>query len=294
MKKRHLIFLLLINLLWGINIIPTKLALNEVPALTAAAVRFLIVFCCCLPWLRWVHGQMRAVLLIGMIVGALMFGISNLAYALATNVGAVAITGQLGVPFSLILAIIFLKERIRWIRFMGIVLAFSGVVMLVFDPHAFDDRLALGLGCLCALIYAIATILMRQLRAVKALTLQAWVGAVSVPPLIGAALYFEPNGWQALTQASMTAWGSMFYTAVFGSIIGHAGISWLLQRYSVSLITPLTLLAPLVAVVASTLALNTPITALMGVGVITTLAGVAIITWRNAQKSPDHKPGQPI
>jgi O-acetylserine/cysteine efflux transporter len=294
MRKRHLAFLLMINLLWGINIVPTKWLLTELPPLTAAVLRFALVLLICLPWLRWLPGQMPRILAIGALSGGLMFGINNIAFAIADNVSSLAIAGQLGVPFSLLLAIFFLGERIRWIRALGIVLAFTGVVFLVFDPHAFDDRVALSLGVLGAFVYAVGTILTRQLRDIPALTLQAWTGVASLPPLLAASLIFEPGSFAAVPALSLRGWGSLVFVALAGSIIGHAGVSWLLQRYSVQLIAPVLLLAPLIGVIASTLVLGNPLTPLMILGGLITLAGVGIITWRNAQKSPEQKPGQPL
>jgi O-acetylserine/cysteine efflux transporter len=294
MKKRHLGFLLLINLLWGINIVPTKWLLMDVPPLTAATLRFALVLVICLPWLRWLPGQMPRILMIGALSGGLMFGINNIAFSLADNVSALAIAGQLGVPFSLLLAIAFLGERIRWIRALGILLAFAGVMVLVFDPHAFEDRLSLSLGVVGAFVYAVGTILTRQLRDIPALTLQAWTGVASLPPLLVASLIVEPSSFANLDHVSLRGWGSLLFVVLAGSVIGHAGVSWLLQRYPIALISPVLLLAPMIGVAAATLMLGNPLTALMVVGGLITLTGVGIITWRNAQKSPEHKPGQPL
>jgi len=69
--------------------------------------------------------------------------------AVSTNVSALAIAGQLGAPFSLILAIIFLGERVHKYRIAGMALAFAGVVMIVFDPNAVNEHLGLGTDRSC-------------------------------------------------------------------------------------------------------------------------------------------------
>ena len=44
-------------------------------------------------------------------------------------------------------------------------------------------------------------------------------------------------------------WGGVLYTAIGASLIGHAGMYYLLQRYDVSVTAPLTLMAPIFGIV---------------------------------------------
>ena len=49
----------------------------------------------------------------GILSGGAFYVATNLSLAITHNVGALAIAGQLGVPFSLLLAIFVFRERIR-------------------------------------------------------------------------------------------------------------------------------------------------------------------------------------
>jgi O-acetylserine/cysteine efflux transporter len=224
--------------------------------------------------------------------GVMMFSLNNIAFATADNVSALAIAGQLGVPFSLIMAVLFLGERISWPRMLGIVLAFAGVAWFSFDPRAFADVMPLLLVTGASFVYALGTIFLRQIKDVHVLTIQAWVAINAVPPLLLLSLVVEPGAMTALPDASAKAWLSVVFSAIASSIIGHAGLAWLLQRYSISLISPLTLIAPLLGVMFGVLVLETPLTAKMIEGGIVTLIGVLIITVRTAQKSS--KPPKPV
>jgi O-acetylserine/cysteine efflux transporter len=88
-----------------------------------------------------------------------------------------------------------------------------------------------------------------------------------------------------LPDVPLSAFGWILYSAIAASLVGHAGMSWLVQRYPVTLITPFTLPTPLLAVLFATLAYGTPVTPMMWLGGALTLAGVAIITLRTARKS---------
>jgi O-acetylserine/cysteine efflux transporter len=286
MKPRDLIFLIIINFAWGFNIAPTKWTLVEIPPMTAAVVRFALVGLICAPWLQPLKEQSKLIIAFALMTGVVMFGLNNTAYHAAHNVSALAIAGQLGVPFSLILGIIFLKERIKLPRVFGIALSFAGVAWFSFDPAVFADIIPVLLTVGGSLAYAAGTLFQRKIKNMNALSMQAWLAIISVPPLFILSLIMEPGALAALPQASAKAWGSMFFSVICASIIGHAGISYLLQRYPISVISPLTLLAPIIGVLSGVAILDTPLTAKMIQGGIVTLIGVAIITVRTAQRSP--------
>lgn len=284
MRPAHLGFILLIDLLWGFNAIAVKFAVESIEPLTATFLRYSIVLVVCLPWLRWLPGRMPLVLLTAMIAGALFMGLVNLSFAVADNISALAIVGQLGVPFSLILAVLFLGERIRWVRILGIALSFVGAIVIGFDPSIFDERLGILLTVLGSFTYAVGTLLFRRLQGVPVLTIHAWLAVISVPLLFAASWFFEPGGLQRAGAAPATTLGWIAYSAVASSVIGHAGTSYLLQRYPVSVVAPLTLPTPVISVLFAVLVFDTPLTPQLVAGGGLTLAGVAIITFRSAQK----------
>lgn len=289
MKPLHFAFLMFINVAWGFNIVPVKLALNELAPMAAGVVRFAFLFVLCLPALRWVPGRMGQIASIGLVMGALQFSVMNVGFSMATNMGALAIAGQLAVPFSVILAIALLGERIRWIRGAGIVLAFAGVAFLSFDPHMFDERLPLGLACLASFAGALGTVMLRQLRGVSPLNLQAWIAIFSIPPMALLSLVYEPGVLANPQDVPLRVYGYLLFAAGFSSVIGHAGLAWLLQRYPITVVTPFTLLSPLVGVAASVVFLGSVLTGQMIIGALVALAGVAIITLRTAKKEQEQE-----
>lgn len=291
MKPIHIAFILVIDLLWALNIVAIKESVLAMPPLLAVALRYGVVLLVCATSLRIVEGRMPLVLLTGFVTGALQFGLGGTSYQIATNLSALAIAGQLGVPLSLILAILIDGERIAWKRTAGILLAISGVTLLVFDPRIVDERLGILLTFGASACWACGNLMFRRLTGVPVLTLYGWQAVVSLPTLLLASALFEPGGIAALPGVPLTAYAWILYSAIAASLVGHAGMSWLVQRYPVTLITPFTLPTPLLAVLFATLAYGTPVTPVMMLGGALTLAGVAIITLRTARKSvePDSR-----
>jgi O-acetylserine/cysteine efflux transporter len=293
-KRSHLALILLIDLVWAFNIVPVKLAVEAAGPLTAVLLRYAVVLVACLPWLRWLPGRMGWVLLTGFVAGALFMGLGGLSFALADNVSALAIAGQLGVPFSLILAVIIYKERIRWPRITAVALCFAGVAVMGFDPAIAHESIALWLTVAASLCWAIGNLLFRKLAGVPVLTIHAWLAAISVPIIAAAAAVFEPQNLRAIPDLSWQIWACLAYSGLLASLLGHGGMSWLFQRYPVATVSPLTLPTPLMSVIIAVLVFGTPITTQMIIGGVLTIIGVAIITLRTAKARDDIGTHEPL
>jgi O-acetylserine/cysteine efflux transporter len=293
-KRSHLALILLIDLIWAFNIVPVKLSVEAAGPLTTVLLRYCIVLVACLPWLRWLPGRMGWVLLTGFVAGALFMGLGGLSFALADNVSALAIAGQLGVPFSLILAVIIYKERIRWPRITAVALCFAGVAVMGFDPAIAHESVALWLTVAASLCWAIGNLLFRKLAGVPVLTIHAWLAAISVPIIAVAAAVFEPQNLRAIPDLSWQIWACLLYSGLLASLLGHGGMSWLFQRYPVATVSPLTLPTPLLSVIIAVLVFGTPITVQMIVGGVLTIIGVAIITLRTAKARDDIGTHEPL
>lgn len=281
---------LAMNLLWGLNIVAVKFATDAAPPLTVACLRLWLVFIACWSFLRIVPGQMGSLALLGLLSGAGFFGFINLSVQATDNLPALAIAGQVGVPFSLILAIIFLKERIALPRLIGIVLTFGGVAVLLFDPAILDEGIAIAYTVLGSLCWAIASLIQRRLSGVSVLTMFAWIGLVGGVLLTPFAIFVEPQGFASLPDMKVETIGWIAFSAVGASVLGHGGMAWLLKRHPVSLVSPLTLLSPVFSVLISSLVFGTVLTPVMIGGGILCMAGVAIITWRTARRQEEVRP----
>lgn len=281
---RDLLFAAVINIVWGLNIIAVKLSVNAIPPFTAAFLRQALLVLCCGAFLKIVPGRMPALLALSVIAGGIFLMFVNTSLVVSTNVGALAIAGQLGAPFALILAVFFLGERIGLVRIIGIVLAMTGCGMLVFDPRIGDDWLGLALTAGGSFAWAVGSTLQRQLAGVPVLTIYAWIGLGGVLILGPVALAVEPGGFAGISHAPPLALGCIGFSALGSTLVGQGGMAWLLKRHPVSSVIPLTLGAPVIAVVASSLVFSTPITPIMVAGGILALAGVAIVTIRTAAK----------
>jgi O-acetylserine/cysteine efflux transporter len=280
---RDLAVVVAMNVLWGLNIVAVKVAVDQIAPLTAGLLRQAIVFLVCAGSLRLVPGKTAALALLGTLAGGLFFVAINLSLSVSDNVGALAIAGQLGVPFSLLLAIVVFRERIHWPRMLGIALSFAGVVLLVFDPAAAREGPGLLLTALGSFIWAVGSLIQRRLAGVPVLTIYAWVGLMGILVLAPCAWLFEPASVRAIPDLRVGTLGWVAFSAIGSTVLGQGSMAWLLQRHPVSAVVPLTLASPVISVLVASWYFGTPLTAMMLLGGAIAMAGVAIVTVRSAR-----------
>jgi O-acetylserine/cysteine efflux transporter len=280
---RDLAVAALMNVMWALNIIAAKMAVMAIPPLTAAFLRQAIVCIVCASWLRIVPGQMKALLGLSVLTGGVFFVFINLSLVATDNVSALAIAGQLGVPFSMILAVLVLGERIQKYRIAGVALSFLGVGILLFDPAIVNEIAGIGLTVVASAIWACSSLIQRTLRDVPILTVYAWIGLVGTLMLGPVALAMEPQGIASIPDIALGSFGWVAFSAIGSTLLGHGSLSWLLQRHPISLVTPLTLVAPVLSVLVASWYFRAPLTAIMVLGGVVALTGVAIVTIRSAR-----------
>ena len=280
---RDIAVAVVMNLLWALNIIAVKMAVDAISPMTAALMRQAIVLIVCGSWLRIMPGRMRELLGLGVLTGGLFFIATNLSLAVATNVSALAIAGQLGVPFSMLLAVVVLGEKIHRYRIIGVALSLLGVGILVFDPRVASEIPGILLTAVASLIWACSSLIQRNLRGVPVMTIYAWIGLVGTLTLAPVALIAEPNAVADIPHIPLKSLAWVAFSAIGSTVIGHGSMSWLLQRHPISAVAPLTLAAPVLSVVFASLFFDTPLTPMMILGGIVALTGVAIVTLRSAR-----------
>src|SRR3546814_2387679 len=109
--------------------------------------------------------------------------------------------------------------------------SFVGVAIMGFDRAMWDERRGVGLTVLASFLWAVGSLLFRRLKGVSALNIHAWLALISLPVLLAGSLVFEPDGLARARSASAGALGWIAFSGLGASIVGHAGMSWLLQRY---------------------------------------------------------------
>ncbi|MFC0336892.1 O-acetylserine/cysteine efflux transporter [Kushneria avicenniae] len=282
MPLRDFYLVLAVILLWAFNNIMIKLGLAEMPPLLMTTLRFMLVALLIVPFTRITRAQLPLVLMLAGTFGLMHFGFLfiGLKYAEA---GTGALLVQLGTPFATILAAIFLKERLRLKPVIGMLVSFSGVVVLAGGP-TLPGPLALTLLLLSALGWAITNLLVKTGPEIEPLTMAGWLSMLAIPLVGIGSLVFEQHQWTAMTSAGWRGWGAVVYSAVMSSIVAYGLWNTLLRRHSVERLIPLSLLTPVAVVLMGVVMLGESMAINKLAGGALVVGGIAIINIRRPRR----------
>lgn len=274
-----LLQLLSIALIWGVNNIFAKIAVDALTPMLTVALRFVIVLGALAfllkppPPDRWKLFALTLAL-----VGPLHFGIQYAALKLANDIAPMVVAMQLWAPASVAFAALVLKESVGPLRWAGVGLAFIGVASMNFDPVVFEQGWALTLTAVAACCYALGAVLVRRMGGgVDAWSMQAWIALVTAPTMALGSLLFERGQWQLAIEAPWHTWVLIVFGAVVSSIIANVFMFRLVQKYEVSRTTPYLLMTPVISFALAVFILGDRITPQILVGAAATLSGVVLV-----------------
>src|SRR5688500_17228590 len=237
---RHLALLVFMNLVWGLNLIASKIGVAQLPPIFFTALRFGSLAIFLLPLLKIHRGQMMNLFWAAMLTGPAAFSLLFVGVSKAEDAATVAIASQMGVPISTLLSIWLLGETIRWRRTLGIALAFAGMVIISFDPRVFTYWEGLALVVASCFFASLGLIFVKRLKNIRALELQAWIALAGGSMLLLMSLVFESGQWAAVQNADLRGWGSLAFTTLLSSLVAHTAWYYLVSKYPVTSLSPIT------------------------------------------------------
>ncbi len=275
---RHFLLALAVVAVWGTNFVVIRQALNHLPPLTFAALRFTFVL---LPLVFFVKKPAVSWLNLagyGLLIGAGQFGLLFVAMKGHISPGLASLILQTQVFFTIALAMQINRERVRGFQVVALLLAVAGILIIALHGGGSATPLGVGLGLLAALSWGCGNIVARQAGPVNMLGYVVWASLFSIPPLLGMALWLE--GWPAMvkgvTHADLGTWLAVVWQAVGNTMFGYGAWGWLLARHPAATITPMALLVPVFGMSASAVLLGEGLPAwkLLAAGLV--LAGLAV------------------
>jgi O-acetylserine/cysteine efflux transporter len=177
----------------------------------------------------------------------LHFGLGWSGLKMAPTVASTSIMLQAYAPIAALLAWVIYGEALSPGTGVAVALGFFGVLVLGFDPQAFDRPLAVGLVAASAFFLGLGSTLMRYLKDVDVFNLQGWSAWIAIGPLCALGALTE-EGWAAqAAAASPMTWFGVVNAALAVSLVGHGLYYVLLRRHPVATVTPPLLATPVVA-----------------------------------------------
>ncbi|MBM3115779.1 drug/metabolite exporter YedA [Jeongeupia naejangsanensis] len=276
--SRLIVSLLLMYIVWGSTYLGIRYAVEDLPPLMMAAMRFVTAGLVMLGWLKW-RGtpwpswqQARSAMLIGTMM--LAFG-NGMVCVVETEVpsGLAALLLAVSPLFAVLFDWAFgnRPHRLEW---LGVALGLGGVVLLQQDTH-FDGSSWGFLALLAvALVWSFAAVWQRRLplppgpmsAGIQMLTAGCVLAVVS--QLRGEAIPTHV-GWQS--------WAALAYLTVFGSLVAFNAFVYVLTHAKPVLASSYAYVNPPVAVLLGWLIAGERVSGVMLTGMGVVLAGVVLL-----------------
>jgi O-acetylserine/cysteine efflux transporter len=275
----------LVPLLWGYQFVAIKVGVVEFPPLFFLGLRFLAIALLLIPFVsRPTRQEFGPIAVISVFLGGLNFGLFYVGLGLGSG-SMSAIAYQLATPFTVLLAWPLLAERPSLITSAGVLLAFTGVVVLAAGPGLSANALPILLVVGAAFAFAVANILTKRHGPFDPLMLIAWTSLFTVPQVMLMSLVLEHGQFATLVTADQRGWLALAYTVVIGGIVGFGLWFWLIARCSMARVAPFGLLLPVFALISSVLFLGDRMTPTLTIGALLAISGVAITQVRPIARS---------
>ncbi|MEQ8372758.1 MAG: EamA family transporter [Roseibium aggregatum] len=261
MKGRDILLALVVVSIWGFNFVVIKIGLQELPPILFAALRFALAAFPAVLFLKRPRTSMKLVVLFGLFMFALQFGLLFAGMHLGIPAGLASLVLQVHVFITITLAVAFLGETARPAQIAGAALATAGLGLVAFNLAGSTTLTGLGLVVLAACSWAIANLVTKRIGTVDLLSLVAWGSLVAPLPLLLLSAFVE--GLDVYRQVYETvSWRglfALFYIVYPTTLLGFSVWSGLLARHPAATVAPFTLLVPIVGMLSAALVLGEPL-----------------------------------
>lgn len=268
MPARDRLLAALVAVCWGLNFPAIHLSLQQFPPFFLVAVRFALIAVPTLLLVPRPTAPWRWIVLYGFGFGVLQFVFLYLAMSSGMPTGLASLVLQSSAPFTVVLAGVFLRERITARQGAGILLAVAGLGGIAAHRAGLAGGATLVpvLLTLCGgLGWAVGNLGNR--RAVQAqpgepFRLMLWMSVVPPLPMLALSLAVEgpariTASFQDLGSAQgLLAIGGLLFTVVVATLVGSGLWTTLMGRHPSSTVAPFSMLVPVVGIGASWLLLR--------------------------------------
>jgi len=284
---RDALLALAIVFVWGTNFVVIRVALDALPPLFLATLRFVLVLVPAVFFLRRPNVSWANLVTYGLCIGMLQFGALFIAMNGRISPGLASLVVQMQVFFTIGLAMLRTGEKLKAHHILAFAPALAGMGVIAAHSGQGTTLVGLSLVLVAALGWALGNQAGREaakdgLR-VNMLAYVVWAAVFAIPPLLGLSLWLEGPAAIAsgIARATPITWASVLWQSVGNTMFGYSCWAWLLSRYPAATVSPLSLLVPVFGFGASALLLGEPLPPWKIEATVLIMAGLAVnLLWR--------------
>ena len=285
MSIRHFFLAISVPCLWGIGFVITKPAMEQFPPMLINGLRWSLTGLLLVWWFPIPKNFLKQLLVISFIGCTVQYSLTFSGLNIIDASSAVLFV-QLEVPFGLLVAFFWLKERPSFKNILGLIISFVGLVILAGAPNLEGKYIGVILVVSGAFTWSVGQVFVKPIsEKLNGVVITAWFGVLAGPQLILASQLIEGNVINNILSADYSAWLIVLYLALLMNILGYSIWYHVLGLFPVNKILPIMLLLPVTGVITAIVFLGERPTLKVFIGGIIILVGVGIILFTKKEKS---------
>ncbi|QOR66010.1 DMT family transporter [Cytobacillus suaedae] len=277
---------------WGVSFVSTKAVLGKLDPFTLLVLRFGIgaIFLFILLLLKryrfFISLKYVPHLVILGILGVFVHQVLQATALLTIDASAAGWLISFSPIFTVILSMLFLHEKMSFTKAIGMILAFTGVILITTARSGQSLHFAINVGFLLMILstlnWAIYSILLKKLAipypALVVTFYMSLIGFILTTPFI-----IRNKGWSSLELLSTSEWAHLLFLGVFVSGIAYWYWGKAHEVLEASKVSMFMYLEPITTLIAAIVILQEEIFIKSVIGGIIIIAGVIIV---NGQLMP--------
>ncbi|MEU9834274.1 EamA family transporter [Streptosporangium sp. NPDC048047] len=257
MRTRHLLLAVGLATVWGFNFVVMEAGLRHFPPLLFVTLRFALA---AFPALLFIGGPgvpWRRVLAAGATLGVAQYSLLLLGMRAGMPAGLTSVVIQAQPVFTVLLAVLLLKERITARRAIGLGVALAGLALIGADLGGEGGPVGAFLLVVGgAFGWGLGNIAVRKAAPPSTMRFMIWLSAVAAVPMFGLSLLVE-----GVPQVRFSTEGvlAVLYVALLATLGGFGVWGFLLKKYDASVVAPYSLLVPVFGMSSAFLVTGEPV-----------------------------------
>lgn len=262
MPTRDRFLAALVAVIWGVNFVAIHFSLEHYPPFFLVGLRFLLLAVPTVLFVKWPGVKVRWLLGYGLGFGILQFAFLYAGMEAGMPPGLASLVLQASAPFTVVIAAVWLREKLTLVQGIGIGVAVAGLGIIAAERAGVSALLPVVLTLCGALGWAFGNVCSRQANPVSPLRMTMWMSVVPPIPMIALALVVEgperigESLATSFTPEALPAVLGLAYTVLIGTVVGSGIWTTLMKRNPSSRVAPFSMLVPVAGFTAAWLALG--------------------------------------
>lgn len=281
MQGKHLLLVIGVMVIWGVNFSAIKLGVSQLDPFLIAAARFFLATFPIIFFVSKPKVPVRYFIAYGLVFGTGIWGMAYCSIAFGLSSGMASVLLQLDVLTTIAVGALLYKEKITKQMWMGIVAALLGLALAIVYTNGNITLLGVIFIIVSAICWPLTGVIIRHSGTQSPFAFNIWGMLFAPVPLV--LLSISINGLSGLVETyhqwNNSAWFSVLFQAYPTTLFGYWIWNKMILTYPMSKLAPLTLLTTVFALLSGYVFFGETLSTVQWVSCSLFLAGITMVLY---------------